>query len=100
MSPIRLLVLLLCVLEPGQAFAQDLPELFGPARDIARSELIYPTVLDPLIALPLTPAPQAMIDVPGRDVSTAFQLGVRAGDNNYGLTFSTPLSRSDSTTVI
>jgi hypothetical protein len=95
-----IVVFALLILSPRATLAQDLPELVGPARDIARSQLVYPIVLDPLLALPLTPAPQAMIDVHGRDVSTAFHAGVRTGDNNYGLTFSVPLSTHDETTTV
>ena len=77
-----------------RAIAQVEPPLVGPARDIALAELVYPVVFDPLITLPLTPIPQATIEAHGRDVSGTFHLGVRNGDDSYGITVSGPLSRS------
>jgi hypothetical protein len=76
------------------ATAQVEPPLVGPARDIALAELVYPVVFDPVITLPLTPTPQATIEAHGRDVSGTFHLGVRNGDDSYGITISGPLSRS------
>jgi hypothetical protein len=81
--------------------AQVEPPLVGPARDIALAELVYPVVFDPLITLPLTPVPQAAIEAHGSDVSGTFHLGVRNGDDSYGITVSAPLSRSgDPATVV
>jgi len=84
-----------------RAIAQVEPPLVGPARDIALAELVYPVVFDPLIALPLTPVPQAAIEAHGTDVSGTFHLGVRNGDDSYSITVSGPLSRgSDMGTVV
>jgi hypothetical protein len=88
------------LLVSAAAVAQELPELVGPARDVARSTLIDPVILDPLIAMPLTSTPQAMLDIHGGDVAAAFNAGVRTGDNNYGFTVSLPLAQSDATTVM
>jgi hypothetical protein len=84
------------VAEPfaGCAIAQGEPPLVGPARAIALDELVDPVVFDPLITLPLTPNPQATIEAHGQDVSGTFHLGVRNGDDSYGITVSGPLSRS------
>jgi hypothetical protein len=76
-----------------RAIAQIEPPLVGPARDIALAELVDPVVFDPLLTLPLTPGPQAAIEAHGSDVSGTFHLGVRNGDDSYGLTISGPLSR-------
>ena len=75
--------------------AQTDPPLVGPARDIARSVFVVPAVFDPLLLLPLTPEPQAVIDVNGSDTAAAFHAALRSGDDSYGIFVSAPVQSSN-----
>jgi hypothetical protein len=85
---------LLALLTVGAATlaAQTNEPLVGPARDIAREVFIDPVVFDPLLTLPLATRPQAAIESHGRDVSGTVHVGVRNGDDSYGLTLGGPIS--------
>jgi hypothetical protein len=90
--------LAVCVLLAAPARAQT--ELSGPVRDIARAAIIYPVAFDPLLTMPMTPGPQAVIDAHGSDVNGTFHVAIRSGDDSYGIVASVPLSAvsTDSTT--
>jgi hypothetical protein len=75
-------------------------ELFGADRDGARASVIYPVVFDPLVVLPLTPGPEAVVDVHGSDVSGTAHVAVRNGDDSYGILASAPLSSADPSTTV
>jgi len=75
-------------------------QVFGPERDAARASLIYPVVFDPLLAMPLTPGPQAMVDIHAADVAGTAHIAVTNGDDSYGILASAPLSASDSLTSV
>ena len=75
-------------------------EVFGAERDAARASIIYPVVFDPLIVLPLTPGPEAVVDVHGSDVEGTGHIAVRSGDDSYGILASAPLSSGDPTTSV
>ncbi len=75
-------------------------ELFGAERDDARAAIIYPVVFDPLLTLPLTPGPEAVVDVHGSDVAGTAHIAVRSGDDSYGILASAPLSNADPTTTV
>jgi hypothetical protein len=81
----------------GRALAQTDPPLVGPARDIARTQLVAPTVFDPLLMSPLTPEPQAVVDVNGSDVLATFHAALRNGDDSYGILVSVPVQSSNAT---
>jgi len=81
----------LCV----RAAAQTDEPVWGPARDAARARIISPAVFDPLLVLPLSPEPQAVVDVHGRDVSGTFHAALRNGDDSYGMLVSAPLSQDE-----
>jgi hypothetical protein len=98
---VRLLwsVNVLClVLAATPALAQT--EVFGPERDTARAALIHPVVFDPLLAIPLTPGPQAMVDIHGSDVAGTAHIAVMNGDDSYGILASAPVSTADSLTSV
>jgi hypothetical protein len=76
--------------------AQTDPPLVGPARDVARAVLVAPAVFDPLLVSPLTPEPQAVIDVNGSDSSAAFHAALRSGDDSYGILVSAPIRPGNS----
>jgi hypothetical protein len=75
----------------GGVQAQTDPPLVGPARDIARGVFVAPAAFDPLLVSPLTPEPQAVIDVNGRDTAAAFHAALRNGDDSYGIFVSAPV---------
>jgi len=83
----------ICALAVVPAAAQT--ELSGSARDAARAAIIYPVVFDPLLTLPLTPGPEAVVDVHGSDVAATAHIAVRNGDDSYGILASTPLGSGD-----
>ncbi len=80
------------------AFAQT--ELFGAARDDARASIIYPVVFDPLLTSPLTPGPEAVLDVHGSDAAATAHIALRNGDDSYGLLASTPVGTGDPSTSV
>jgi hypothetical protein len=89
----------LCLLlTAAPAFAQA--ELAGAARDAARAAVIYPVVFDPLLTLPLTPGPEAVVDVHGSDVAATAHIAARNGDDSYGLLASAPIGSSDPATSV
>ena len=90
--------LAVCTLTPALASAQ--PELAGAERDAARAAIIYPVVFDPLLALPLTPGPEAVVDVHGSDVAATAHIAVRNGDDSYGILASAPIGTGDSSTSV
>ena len=75
-------------------------EIFGAARDEARAAIKYPVVFEPLLVLPLTPGPEAVIDVHGGDVAGTAHVAVRNGDDSYGILASAPLSTADPSTSV
>ena len=75
-------------------------EIFGAARDEARAAIMYPVVFEPLLVLPLTPGPEAVIDVHGGDVAGTAHVAVRNGDDSYGILASAPLSTADPSTSV
>ncbi len=79
------------------ALAQTDPPLVGPARDLARAALVAPAAFDPLLVSPVSPEPQAVIDVNGRDSSATFHAALRNGDDSYGVLVSVPVQSSNST---
>ena len=81
----------------GRALAQTDPPLVGPARDIARAVLVAPTVFDPLLISPLTPEPQAVVDVNGSDVLATIHAALSNGDDSYGILVSVPVQSHKST---
>lgn len=90
--------LLLCILAAAPAFAQD--ELSGAERAKARAAIIYPVVFDPLLTLPLTPGPEAVIDAHGGDVAAAAHIAVKNGDDSYGILASAPIGTADPSTSV
>ena len=96
---IALLALATCLLGAATPAAAQ-TELQGPVRDIARAAIIYPVVFDPLLTMPLTPGPQAVVDVHGSDVAATAHIAVRSGDDSYGVIASVPLSSSDPSTTV
>lgn len=97
---IRLLwsVKAMLLLAAPAALAQT--EMLGADRAAAREALIYPVVFDPLLTSPLTPGPEAVIDVHGDDVAATAHIAVRNGDDSYGLLASVPLSIADPRTSV
>lgn len=97
---IRLLwsVKAICLLAAAPAAAQQ--ELYGAQRDAARAALIYPVVFDPLLASPLTPGPEAVIDAHGGDVAATAHIALRNGDDSYGILASAPLGTADPSTSV
>src|SRR6266550_7755407 len=95
---LSLRILALCLLTAVPAFAQT--ELFGAQRDAARAAIIAPVVFDPLLVLPLTPGPEAVVDVHGGDAAATAHIAVRNGDDSYGILASAPLSAADSMTSV
>lgn len=75
-------------------------ELTGAARDAARAAIIYPVVFDPLLAFPLTPGPQGVVDIHGSDVAATYHVAIRNGDDSYGIIASAPLSSADPSTSV
>jgi hypothetical protein len=94
---IALLTVVCCL--PGASGAAQ-TELSGPVRDIARAAIVYPAVFDPLLIMPLTPGPHAVIDVHGSDVAASAHIAVRSGDDSYGIMASVPLSTGDPSTSV
>src|SRR5947207_7029396 len=96
---IRLLwsVKAMCLLLAAPAAAQT--ELAGAQRDAARAAIIYPVVFDPLLVLPLTPGPEAVVDVHGSDVAATGHIAVRNGDDSYGILASAPIGAGDPSTT-
>jgi hypothetical protein len=88
----------ICVLTATPAFAQA--ELFGGERDAARAAIIYPVVFDPLLMLPLTPGPQAVLDVHGADAAATAHIALRNGDDSYGILASAPVGTGDTSTSV
>src|ERR1051326_58089 len=88
----------ICVLTATPAFAQA--ELFGGERDPARAAIIYPVVFDPLLMLPLTPGPQAVLDVHGADAAATAHIALRNGDDSYGILASAPVGTGDTSTSV
>src|SRR6266550_4993206 len=95
---LSLRILALCLLTAVPAFAQT--ELFGAQRDAARAAIIYPVVFDPLLVLPLTPGPEAVVDAHGGDVAATAHIAVRSGDDSYGVLASAPIGTSDPSTSV
>jgi hypothetical protein len=62
--------------------------------------VIYPVVFDPLLVLPLTPGPQAVLDAHGGDAAATAHIAVRNGDDSYGILASAPVGTGESTTVV
>jgi hypothetical protein len=92
------LLIVLCALVASPAFAQA--ELSGGSREAARAAIIYPVVFDPLLTLPLTPGPEAVIDAHGSDVAATAHIAARNGDDSYGILASAPIgSGAPSTSV-
>src|SRR3954467_11053263 len=83
---------------PTPAFAPT--AVFGPERDAARGALLSRVVFDPLLTMPLTPGPQAVVDIHGSDVAATAHIAVRNGDDSYGILASVPLSSADSMTSV
>jgi hypothetical protein len=79
------------------AQTQPGPELAGEVRGVARTELVNPGVFDPRLDLPLTPAPQIVLDNRGADTTLKGRIGLQWGDNNYAVTVSVPLHRRELT---
>jgi len=88
----------LCLLVATPALAQT--ELAGAQRDAARAAIIYPVVFDPLIVLPLTPGPEAVVDAHGSDVAATAHVAVRNGDDSYGLLASAPVGTGEPSTSV
>src|SRR5439155_10383549 len=65
-----------------------------------RAALIYPVVFHPLLVMPLTPGPQAAIDVHGSDIDATVHAALRSGDDSYGVVFSVPLSTGSGKTEV
>jgi hypothetical protein len=95
---LSVVALLLCILVAVPARAQG--ELYGADRDKARASIIYPVVFDPVLALPLTPGPSAVIDAHGGDVAATAHIAARAGDDSYGILASAPVGTGDSSTTV
>ena len=85
---------------PTTTSAQSEPQLVGPVRDVARTEIVYPVVFDPLLELPLTPNLQAAIEARGADVTGTVRAAVRFGDISYGLNASGPLNHGGTTAFL
>jgi hypothetical protein len=84
----------------GVATSHAQTELSGPARDIARAAIIYPVAFDPLLVMPLTLGPEAVVDIHGSDVAATAHIAARSGDDSYGVIASVPLSSSDPSTSV
>jgi hypothetical protein len=91
-------VKLVCLLAATPALAQT--ELFGPERDAARKAIVAPVVFDPLLAMPLTPGPEGVVDIHGSDVAGTFHVAAKNGDDSYGILASAPLSTADPSTSV
>jgi hypothetical protein len=57
---------------------------------------VAPAAFDPLLMLPLTPEPQAVIDVSGSDTAATVRAALRNGDDSYGILVSAPVQASNS----
>ena len=91
--------LLICLATVASAHAQG--ELFGAERDAARAAIIYPVVFDPLLELPLTPGPEAVLDAHGSDVVATAHIALKNGDDSYGILASAPVgSAADPSTTV
>ena len=75
-------------------------ELSGAQRDEARAAIIYPVVFDPLLVLPLTPGPEAVLDIHGSDAAATAHIAVRNGDDSYGILASVPVGTGDPSTSV
>jgi hypothetical protein len=97
---IRLLwsVKVLCLLVASPALAQT--ELFGPERDAARKAIVAPVVFDPLLTMPLTAGPEAVVDAHGTDIAGTAHIAATNGDDSYGVLASVPLSTADPSTSV
>ena len=82
----------------GPALAQG--QLAGAQRDAARAALIYPVVFDPLIDMPLTPGPEAVLDIHGGDAAATAHIALRNGDDSYGVVASAPIGTGDPSTSV
>ena len=91
-------VKVLCLLIAAPALAQT--ELFGHERDAARIAIIAPVVFDPLLTLPLTPGPEAVVDLHGSDIAATAHVAAKSGDDSYGIVVSVPLSSADPSTSV
>lgn len=87
-----------CLLMATPALAQT--ELAGAQRDAARAAIIYPVVFDPLLVLPLTPGPEAVVDIHGGDAVATAHIAVRNGDDSYGILASAPVGTGDPSTSV
>jgi hypothetical protein len=79
------------------AAAQSAPQLAGSLRDIARAELVDPALFDPRADLPLTAAPQVLVDNRGEDTALKARIGLQWADNNYAVSVSVPLHHRELT---
>jgi hypothetical protein len=84
-----LILLLVCA---SDVQAQDEVSLVGPARSIARGELLLPIEFDPALLIPLTVVPQGAVEAYDGGLTGSARGGFRVGDNSYGVTVSGPLS--------
>jgi len=75
-------------------------ELFGAQRDAARAALIYPVVFDPVLVMPLTPGPEAVVDFHGADAAATAHIALKNGDDSYGIIASTPVGTGESSTSV
>ena len=91
-------ILAVCTLVAAPARAQT--ELAGAERDAARAAIIYPVVFDPLLVLPLTPGPEAVLDIHGGDAAATAHIAVRNGDDSYGILASAPIGTGDPSTSV
>src|SRR5215471_5594161 len=91
-------IAVISLLIAAPALAQT--ELFGPDREAARKTIIAPVVFDPLLIMPLTPGPDAVVDVHGSDVAGTFHIAAKNGDDSYGILASAPLSNDDPSTSV
>src|SRR4051794_31893165 len=82
------------------ASASAQTELAGAQRDAARAAVIYPVVFDPLLVLPLTPGPEAVLDVHGADAAATAHVAVRNGDDSYGILASAPVGTGGPVTSV
>ena len=89
---------LLCTLVAAQASAQG--ELYGAERDKARAAIIYPVVFDPLLTLPLTPGPEAVVDAHGSDAAATAHIALKNGDDSYGILASAPIGPAEPSTSV
>jgi hypothetical protein len=79
------------------AQSEAAPELAGPLRDIARTEIVNAAAFDPRAALAITPTPQAVLELRGKEAFATFHAGLQTGDNSYNVFFSVPINHSADT---